>query len=134
MCTPISVQDTVVQLQRFVSAMATYHENCYEVMKGATIFPLEMDLSQDAFAYKSDIINTGASEDEDDGEIDNTDDIGSDVEPLGDSESTGENLIEMHLTGNVDTLLDLVKGGDLDLTEKAPDTQEKDVFDLISID
>ncbi|KAL5967295.1 PRKCA-binding protein [Taenia solium] len=124
------VQDTVIQLQRFVSAMATYHENCYEVMKGATIFPLEMDLSRDAFAYKSEIINTGEIEDDDD-EVDVSTDNDVDVEALADLVSAEGNLVDINLAENVDTLLDLG-----DSVEKIPKPQgeQKDVFDLISIE
>lgn len=56
------VQDTVYQLQRFINAMATYHDQCYGVMKQVKIFPLEVDLSQDAFAYNTGIYNTGDNE------------------------------------------------------------------------
>ncbi|VEL18877.1 unnamed protein product [Protopolystoma xenopodis] len=55
----------VFQLQRFINAMAVYHERCYEAMCEANIFPIEMDLSQNAFAYTPEQINTGHSEDED---------------------------------------------------------------------
>ncbi|OON14499.1 Arfaptin-like domain protein, partial [Opisthorchis viverrini] len=53
------VQDTVKQLQRFIDAMAAYHDQCYGVMKQAKIFPLEVDLDRTAFTYDTGIINTG---------------------------------------------------------------------------
>ncbi|VDM24360.1 unnamed protein product [Hydatigera taeniaeformis] len=120
------VQDTVIQLQRFVSAMATYHENCYEVMKGATIFPLEMDLSRDAFAYKSEIINTG--EIDDDEVISNDNDV--DVEALADLVSAESNLVDVGLSEDVDKLLDLEDSAQM----PKPRGEQKDVFDLISMD
>ncbi|CUT99343.1 PRKCA binding protein [Echinococcus multilocularis] len=108
--------------------MATYHENCYEVMKGSTIFPLEMDLSRDAFAYKSELINTGEIEDDDDDddEIDISND--NDVEALADLVSTESNLVNVSLAENVDTLLDF--GESAGKTPK-PHVEQKDVFDLV---
>jgi len=99
------VQDTVVQLQRFVSAMASYHENCYEVMKGATIFPLEMDLSRDAFAYKSDVINEDDEEDECYEEGGDQDDQLLDV--AAEATSWLEQEENLKLSENMDQLLDL---------------------------
>ncbi|XP_021350565.1 PRKCA-binding protein-like isoform X1 [Mizuhopecten yessoensis] len=45
------VQDIVFQLQRFVSAMAKYHNDCHGVMKKAVVFPIEVDLSRGTFTY-----------------------------------------------------------------------------------
>ncbi|XP_052071913.1 PRKCA-binding protein-like isoform X1 [Mytilus californianus] len=45
------VQDIVFQLQRFVSAMAKYHNDCHGVMKEAVVFPIEVDLSRGTFTY-----------------------------------------------------------------------------------
>ncbi|CAH8617254.1 unnamed protein product [Schistosoma mattheei] len=56
------VQDIVFELQRFIDAMATYHDQCYGVMKQIKIFPLEVDLARDAFAYNLGIFNTGEDE------------------------------------------------------------------------
>lgn len=113
----------MVQLQRFVATLAAYHENCYEVMKKATIFPLEMDLSRDAFAYKSEIINTGEDED------------AEDVEPL-DTSAAAEGIEE-----KMESLLDLGSDkppGDAEPTPTTPQPTlfegNKDIFDLISID
>lgn len=39
------------QLQRFVSAMAKYHNDCHAVMKEAVVFPIEVDLSRGTFTY-----------------------------------------------------------------------------------
>ncbi|VDL45724.1 unnamed protein product [Hymenolepis diminuta] len=127
------VQDTVIQLQRFVSAMATYHENCYEVMKGATIFPLEMDLSRDAFAYKSEIINTGESDDDDVDAIATDNNGSSDIPPLADlTSSDSADVIDTGLSSNVESLLDL---GD-DTTQKKNSVQherpQKDAFDWLN--
>lgn len=54
------VQDTVVQLQKFVSAIAQFHTQCYEVMKDATVFPIEVNLFEHTFSYNpSGQINDG---------------------------------------------------------------------------
>ncbi|KAA3674729.1 uncharacterized protein DEA37_0006269 [Paragonimus westermani] len=58
------VQDTVLQLQRFIDAMATYHDQCYQVMKQAKIFPLEVDLDRNAFTYSTGIISPDEDEPE----------------------------------------------------------------------
>jgi hypothetical protein len=42
------VQDIVVQLQRFVSAVAFYHDSAYSVLKDANVFPIEVDLTRGA--------------------------------------------------------------------------------------
>ncbi|KAK3705832.1 hypothetical protein QZH41_011520 [Actinostola sp. cb2023] len=42
------VQDIVVQLQRFVSAVASYHNESYSVLKDANVFPIEVDLTRGA--------------------------------------------------------------------------------------
>ncbi|VDL98095.1 unnamed protein product [Schistocephalus solidus] len=100
----LTVQDTVLQLQRFVTALANYHENCYEVMKSAVIFPLEMDLSRDAFAYRSDVLSTGDYEEEDeDGHGADTEDYD---EAILNSESRSTTDVNA-LTGDVEQLLDL---------------------------
>jgi hypothetical protein len=41
----------VFQLQRFVAAMAKYHNDCHGVMKEAVVFPIEVDLSRGTFTY-----------------------------------------------------------------------------------
>ncbi|XP_067671009.1 PRKCA-binding protein-like isoform X1 [Haliotis asinina] len=61
------VQDIVFQLQKFVTAMAKYHNDCHSVMKDAVVFPIEVDLSRGTFTY--DIDNTfNDGEDDDEGE------------------------------------------------------------------
>ncbi|KAK7112730.1 PRKCA-binding protein-like isoform X2 [Littorina saxatilis] len=45
------VQDIVFQLQKFVSAMSKYHTDCDEVMAGAVVFPIEVDLTRGTFTY-----------------------------------------------------------------------------------
>ena len=45
------VQDIVFQLQRFVLAVSTYHQSCYEAMKAADVFPIEIDLATSTFEY-----------------------------------------------------------------------------------
>jgi hypothetical protein len=41
----------VFQLQRLVTAMAKYHNECHSVLKGAQVFPIEVDLSRSTFTY-----------------------------------------------------------------------------------
>ena len=39
------------QLQRLISAMAKYHNDCHTVLKDAEVFPIEVDLSRSTFTY-----------------------------------------------------------------------------------
>ncbi|XP_051571816.1 PRKCA-binding protein-like isoform X1 [Myxocyprinus asiaticus] len=45
------VQDIVFQLQRFVSGMSRYYDDCYAVLKEADVFPIEVDLSRTMLNY-----------------------------------------------------------------------------------
>ncbi|MBN3302430.1 PICK1 protein, partial [Amia calva] len=45
------VQDIVFQLQRFVSGMSHYYDQCYAVLKEADVFPIEVDLSRTMSNY-----------------------------------------------------------------------------------
>ncbi|XP_038048273.1 PRKCA-binding protein-like isoform X1 [Patiria miniata] len=47
------VQDIVFQLQRLVSAMANYLQDCHQQMKEAEIFPIEVDLLRTTINYDS---------------------------------------------------------------------------------
>ncbi|KAM9746529.1 PRKCA-binding protein isoform 1-T2 [Menidia menidia] len=47
------VQDIVFQLQRFVSGMSNYYDECYAVLKEADVFPIEVDLSRTMLNYSS---------------------------------------------------------------------------------
>uniref|UniRef100_A0A672ZMP9 PRKCA-binding protein n=1 Tax=Sphaeramia orbicularis TaxID=375764 RepID=A0A672ZMP9_9TELE len=47
------VQDIVFQLQRFVSGMSHYYDDCYAVLKEADVFPIEVDLSRTMINYSS---------------------------------------------------------------------------------
>jgi hypothetical protein len=42
----LSVQDIVFQLQRLVQAMSKYHQQCYNELKQADVFPIEVDLTK----------------------------------------------------------------------------------------
>ncbi|KAG9467126.1 hypothetical protein GDO78_015550 [Eleutherodactylus coqui] len=57
------VQDIVFQLQRFVSAMSKYDDQCYEVLKEADIFPIEVDLAHTTLAYGQNDLFTDEEED-----------------------------------------------------------------------
>lgn len=60
-----TVQDIVFQLQRFVSGMAKYHNDCHTVMKTAIVFPIEVDLSRGTFTYDmSNQFNDGMDDEE----------------------------------------------------------------------
>lgn len=41
------------QLQRFVSGMSRYYDECYAVLKEADVFPIEVDLSRTMINYSS---------------------------------------------------------------------------------
>ncbi|XP_043956581.1 PRKCA-binding protein [Gambusia affinis] len=60
------VQDIVFQLQRFVSGMSRYYDDCYAVLKEADVFPIEVDLSRTMINYSSQSL-TYTDEDEEDG-------------------------------------------------------------------
>lgn len=59
------VQDIVFQLQRFVSAVSSYHQSCFKSMKAADVFPIEIDLSTSTFEYgKNDFFHDPEYKDE----------------------------------------------------------------------
>ncbi|KPP69284.1 PRKCA-binding protein-like, partial [Scleropages formosus] len=60
------VQDIVFQLQRFVSGMSRYYDECYAVLKEADVFPIEVDLSRTMINYGSQ--NTSYADDEEEEE------------------------------------------------------------------
>ncbi|XP_072127909.1 PRKCA-binding protein [Mobula birostris] len=62
------VQDIVFQLQRFVSAMSKYYDECYAVLKDADVFPIEVDLSKTMLNYSPKDLYTDAEEEEENGE------------------------------------------------------------------
>ncbi|XP_022524120.1 PRKCA-binding protein [Astyanax mexicanus] len=62
------VQDIVFQLQRFVSGMSRYYDECYAVLKEADVFPIEVDLSRTTINYSSQSQSYEDEEEEDDGE------------------------------------------------------------------
>uniref|UniRef100_H3ACF1 PRKCA-binding protein n=1 Tax=Latimeria chalumnae TaxID=7897 RepID=H3ACF1_LATCH len=82
------VQDIVFQLQRFVSAMSKYYDECYAVLKDADVFPIEVDLSRTTFSYgQRDIFTDGAEDEEEEEE---------EEEPVTEKkeEENGEKLID----------------------------------------
>ena len=69
----LTVQDIVFQLQKFVSAMARYHNDCHTVMKEAVVFPIEVDLSRGTFTYDtSNQFNDGEDEEEEEEETEDS--------------------------------------------------------------
>ncbi|XP_026718048.1 PRKCA-binding protein isoform X4 [Athene cunicularia] len=57
------VQDIVFQLQRFVSTMSKYYDDCYAVLRDADVFPIEVDLARTTLNYgQKDMYTDGAEE------------------------------------------------------------------------
>lgn len=63
-----TVQDIVFQLQRFVSGMSHYYDECYAVLKEADVFPIEVDLSRTMINYSSQSLSSYAGDEEDEEE------------------------------------------------------------------
>lgn len=48
------VQDIVFQLRRLMAGLTNFHMECKDLMKDAKLFPIEVDLTRNAFNnYKS---------------------------------------------------------------------------------
>ncbi|XP_051899000.1 PRKCA-binding protein [Pristis pectinata] len=62
------VQDIVFQLQRFVSAMSKYYDECYAILKDADVFPIEVDLTKTMLNYSPKDLCTDTEEEEKDNE------------------------------------------------------------------
>lgn len=62
------VQDIVQQLQRLISALSKYHNQCFEIMKEDNIFPIEVDLSKSCTFTYPDINKSPYQDDEEDDE------------------------------------------------------------------
>ncbi|XP_022252522.1 PRKCA-binding protein-like isoform X2 [Limulus polyphemus] len=60
------VQDIVFQLNRFVSALSHYHNDCHAEMKTANIFPIEVDLSGSTFHYPDPAVSPYQDEEDED--------------------------------------------------------------------
>ncbi|KAJ7330097.1 hypothetical protein JRQ81_016271 [Phrynocephalus forsythii] len=59
------VQDIVFQLQRFVSTLSKYYDDCYAVLRDADVFPIEVDLTHTTLSYgQKDVFTDGAEEEE----------------------------------------------------------------------
>lgn len=61
------VQDIVFQMNRLLSALAQYNDNCYQLMQETNVFPIELDLPQTTFQY-ADAALPSSYHDEDDEE------------------------------------------------------------------
>lgn len=78
------MQDIVFQLQRFVSTMSKYYDDCYAVLRDADVFPIEVDLARTTLSYgQKDTYTDGAEEE---GE--------SEREGSGKEDANGEKLID----------------------------------------
>ncbi|XP_016321762.1 PRKCA-binding protein [Sinocyclocheilus anshuiensis] len=58
------VQDIVFQLQRFVSGMSRYYDDCYAMLKEADVFPIEVDLSRTMINYSAQSLSYEEEEEE----------------------------------------------------------------------
>ena len=81
------VQDIVFQLQRFVAAMAKYHNDCHGVMKEAVVFPIEVDLSRGTFTYDT----SNQFNDEEDDEEEEEQEVNTEMK--GETTAFSDNLI-----------------------------------------
>lgn len=82
------VQDIVFQLQRFVSTMSRYYDDCYSVLRDADVFPIEVDLARTTLTYGQKDIFTDGAEDEEDEEEE------TDPRMKPQAEENGEKLID----------------------------------------
>lgn len=55
------------QLQRFVSGMSHYYDECYAVLKEADVFPIEVDLSRTMINYSSQSFSYTDEDEEEEG-------------------------------------------------------------------
>ncbi|XP_043823337.1 PRKCA-binding protein [Dromiciops gliroides] len=83
------VQDIVFQLQRFVSTMSKYYDDCYAALRDADVFPIEVDLARTTLAYGQKDLYT--EEEEEEGAAA----AGEPQGPRSSQEENGEKLIDM---------------------------------------
>ena len=63
------VQDIVAQLQRLISSLSSFHNECHSLLKNNTIFPIELDLSKTCtFQYPDPLVSPYQDEPDDDPE------------------------------------------------------------------
>nr|CAG4637786.1 EOG090X06GA [Chydorus sphaericus] len=60
------VQDVVQQLQRLLTHLSTFYDQCNTLLDGQRFFPIEVDLAKGAFTYES--VGSGQSQYQDDDE------------------------------------------------------------------
>ncbi|XP_001381027.2 PRKCA-binding protein isoform X1 [Monodelphis domestica] len=84
------VQDIVFQLQRFVSTMSKYYDDCYAALRDADVFPIEVDLARTTLAYGQKDLYTEEEEEEEGAAA-----SGEPQGPRGSQEENGEKLIDM---------------------------------------
>jgi len=90
------VQDIVFQLRRLMAGLTTFHADCAELMRGAKLFPIEVDLTRQSFQYKSTMpVVPNDGEEEDDEEED--EDMGGNVAEL----SSGMDLLGLEASNEV---------------------------------
>lgn len=54
------VQDVVQQLQRLLTHLSTFYDQCNTLLDGQRFFPIEVDLAKGAFTYES--VGSGQSQ------------------------------------------------------------------------
>lgn len=82
------MQDIVFQLQRFVSTLSKYYDDCYAVLRDADVFPIEVDLARTTLSYgQKDVFTDGAEEEEEE-------EAGGSRECHKKQEENGEKLID----------------------------------------
>jgi len=60
------VQDIVSQLQRLISGLSSFHNECHTLLKDNTIFPIELDLSKTCtFQYPDPTVSPYQDDDDD---------------------------------------------------------------------
>ncbi|KAH0616903.1 hypothetical protein JD844_028360 [Phrynosoma platyrhinos] len=89
------VQDIVFQLQRFVSTLSKYYDDCYAVLRDADVFPIEVDLARTTLSYgQKDVFTDGAEDEEDEESGGGGGGGGRGVECNKKEEENGEKLID----------------------------------------
>ena len=97
------VQDIVSQLQRLISALSSFHNECHSLLKDNTIFPIELDLSKTCtFQYPDPLVSP--YQDDDDADEDESFDTqlvqGLEAKP---SDDLIESFESLQTSSNTDT-------------------------------
>lgn len=97
------VQDIVLQLQKLISALSKFHNECHGLMKDNVLFPIELDLSKTCtFQYPDPTVSPYQDEDEeeeDDACIEASNELLLDMESEKAAEETKPSGNEVDLLG-----------------------------------